>query len=72
MSAIMSQALDLVLYGMGTVFVFLTILVAVTILMSYLVNISQDLSKALVTESADPKKLAAIAAAVRLYRQSHE
>ena len=37
-STLISQGLDLMLYGMGTVFTFLTLLVAVTTLMSKVVN----------------------------------
>lgn len=37
-STLISQGLDLMLYGMGTVFTFLTLLVAVTTLMSKIVN----------------------------------
>ena len=37
-SQLISQGLDLMLYGMGTVFIFLTVLVAITNLMSTAVN----------------------------------
>ena len=37
-STLISQGLDLMLYGMGTVFTFLTLLVGVTTLMSKIVN----------------------------------
>jgi oxaloacetate decarboxylase gamma subunit len=37
-STLISQGLDLMLYGMGTVFTFLTLLVGVTTLMSKVVN----------------------------------
>jgi oxaloacetate decarboxylase gamma subunit len=37
-STLISQGLDLMLYGMGTVFTFLTLLVGVTTLMSTVVN----------------------------------
>jgi len=37
-SILISQGLDLMLYGMGTVFTFLTLLVGVTTLMSMIVN----------------------------------
>ena len=37
-STLISQGLDLMLYGMGTVFTFLTLLVGVTTLMSKTVN----------------------------------
>lgn len=37
-SQLISQGLDLMLYGMGTVFIFLTVLVAITSMMSATVN----------------------------------
>lgn len=37
-SQLISQGLDLMLYGMGTVFIFLTVLVAITTIMSATVN----------------------------------
>ena len=37
-SQLISQGLDLMLYGMGTVFIFLTLLVAITTFMSTTVN----------------------------------
>ena len=37
-SQLISQGLDLMLYGMGTVFIFLTVLVAITTIMSTAVN----------------------------------
>ena len=37
-SQLISQGLDLMLYGMGTVFIFLTLLVAITTIMSTTVN----------------------------------
>ena len=37
-STLISQGLDLMLYGMGTVFTFLTLLVGITTLMSVVVN----------------------------------
>ncbi len=37
-STLISQGLDLMLYGMGTVFAFLTLLVGITTLMSVVVN----------------------------------
>ena len=35
---LITQGVDLMLFGMGTVFVFLTALVGITLLMSYIVN----------------------------------
>jgi oxaloacetate decarboxylase gamma subunit len=37
-STLIAQGLDLMLYGMGTVFTFLTLLVGITTLMSMIVN----------------------------------
>lgn len=37
-STLITQGLDLMLYGMGTVFTFLTLLVGITTLMSMIVN----------------------------------
>jgi oxaloacetate decarboxylase (Na+ extruding) subunit gamma len=37
-STLITQGLDLMLYGMGTVFAFLTLLVGITSLMSVIVN----------------------------------
>ena len=37
-STLIAQGLDLMLYGMGTVFTFLTLLVGITTLMSMVVN----------------------------------
>ena len=62
----MSQALDLVLYGMGSVFIFLTVLVGVTMLMSYLIGVDRvPNDSGLPSGSMDPKLLAAISAAVK-------
>ena len=40
MPDLISQALNLVLYGMGSVFLFLTVLVGCTMLMSYLLGLT--------------------------------
>ena len=68
------QGLELVLFGMGTVFVFLTMLVFVTSLMSTLVlkfsaPIPQS-SKAV--SGSDPALMAVAAAAVKRYREDHK
>ena len=71
MPDLVAQALDLVLYGMGSVFVFLTVLVAVTTFMSYVLgltgnNLAEEAS--LPAEIVDPNILVAISAAVKRYR----
>jgi oxaloacetate decarboxylase gamma subunit len=67
----MYQALDLVLYGMSSVFVFLTVLVGATLLMSRLVNIVPVASDSEInSDPVDPRLLAAISAAVKQYRQT--
>jgi len=78
---LIDQGLDLMLYGMGTVFVFLTILVFATSLMSLLVNRlasnqgttnsgSNDNIATDSTQQPDPQVLAAIKAAISQHRQT--
>lgn len=72
-SDLMLQALDLALYGMGSVFVFLTLLVACTMLMSALVGAEPepDVPQESGSTPIQPAMLAAVAAAVRQYRTKH-
>jgi len=65
------------LYGMGTVFTFLTLLVAVTLVMSWLVNrlvpeemavISASAQVPLVSETIEPRIVNAIQAALDKHR----
>jgi oxaloacetate decarboxylase gamma subunit len=73
MPELVSQALDLVLYGMGSVFIFLTVLVGVTMLMSYLIGTDPTANEPGITSgSMDPKLLAAISAAVKRHRQNRQ
>jgi len=74
---IITQGLDLMLYGMGTVFTFLTLLVAVTLVMSWLVNrlvpeemavISASAQVPLVSETIEPRIVNAIQAALDKHR----
>ena len=68
MSSIVSQGLDLAIYGMGSVFFFLTVLVLATMLMS---KLTTSLSVTINDTSIDnnsKKKMAAIAAAIHLHR----
>ena len=70
---LLQQGVELMLYGMGTVFVFLTILVAATSIMSTLITrFSADEAApaaALTTDSTeDKKRLAIIAAAIHAHR----
>jgi len=65
------QGVNLAIYGMGSVFVFLTMLVGVTMLMSKLCG-EEPAAPASVTPAAsgaDPQLLAAISAAVSAYRR---
>ena len=73
MSDLMSQGLNLALYGMGTVFFFLTLLVVATMLMSRLVPVAeiepsagQEIER---QGGVDPKISAAIVAAIHQHRQ---
>ena len=64
---LLEQGLTLMLVGMGTVFVFLTLLVAATTLMSAL---TARLSPAPAAESTvSDEEVAAISAAINRYRQ---
>ena len=69
MSPLVSEGLNLALYGMGTVFVFLTLLVLATMLMSWLVAQQETAAvMALPTDSADARTIAAISAAIHRHR----
>ena len=69
MPELVSEGLNLALYGMGTVFVFLTVLVGVTHLMSWLVLRLSPQASAEQSAGIDASKLAAITAAVHQHRQ---
>jgi oxaloacetate decarboxylase gamma subunit len=65
MPPLVSEGLNLALYGMGTVFVFLTLLVLATMLMSRLVAHPETAAVvALPADSADARPMAAITAAI--------
>ncbi len=76
---LMQQGLDLMLYGMGSVFAFLTVLVIATVLMSALVRglfpDPEEVSSAAPAGGAaadtrpDPKTLKIIKAALEQHRQ---
>lgn len=67
MTPLFSEGLNLALYGMGTVFVFLTLLVFATRLMSWLVlRTAQEMPS---SEGIDTVKLAAITAAIHQHRR---
>ena len=68
MSSIVSQGLDLAIYGMGTVFFFLTALVLATILMSKLTASLTQHTDDISVDTTPNKKLAAIAAAIHQHR----
>lgn len=74
----MQQGLDLMLYGMGSVLVFLTILVVVTVLMSALmtrffpepeVKLPERSATDVGTTAVDDKLLAVIRAALEQHRK---
>jgi len=77
-SLLISQGLDLLLYGMGTVFTFLTLLVGITTAMSILVmkfakeeplevELSSNLAQ---SESVEPRIIKVIQAAIDQHRGS--
>lgn len=74
---LITQGVDLMLFGMGTVFVFLTALVGITSLMSYIVNnwfpedsdLEMDASISLgFSTKVDPKIVQAIQGAIDQHR----
>ena len=72
MSDLMSQGLDLALYGMGTVFFFLTLLIFATMAMSALLA-TQEVQRQEQENGSDQDRrvLAAITAAIQRYREQH-
>ena len=68
MSPLVSEGLNLALYGMGTVFVFLTVLVFATMLMSWLVLKTVPASQPEQSDTSNSKKMAAITAAIHAHR----
>ncbi len=67
---LLEQGLELMLAGMGTVFVFLTVLVFATTGMSALVRRFQPPVVA-ETDAVSEEEVAAITAAITLHRQKH-
>ena len=77
MSELMHQGLEMSLLGMGTVFLFLTLLVFATIAMSALVRPSESSPKVDVTANVDTRRAesvrrAAIMAAIHQYREENK
>ena len=69
MPPLVSEGLNLALYGMGTVFVFLTLLVLATMMMSWLVAPKETAAVvALRIDLAGDRKIAAITAAIHQHR----
>ncbi|MBD3648074.1 MAG: OadG family protein [Pseudomonadales bacterium] len=69
MTDLMAEGLGLALYGLGTVFVFLTFLVGATILMSFIALKLDPVDSPPAEEN--PDLLAASVAAVKAYRKRH-
>ena len=72
MSPIVSQGIELAVYGMGVVFVFLTLLIFATMMMSRLVQMTSSVEVSSPVPASSPaipaKKMAAVAAAVHQHR----
>ena len=74
--SLLGQGLELAAFGMGTVFVFLTLLILVTALMSHLAQavsplpsaLREKLVKASPTDLAEQELVAVIAAAISQHR----
>lgn len=72
MPELMSQGLDLALYGMGTVFFFLTLLVFATMAMSAMLPSADDPFMGQENDAVqDSRILAAITAAIHQYRKNN-
>ena len=67
-SDLMAQGIELMLAGMGTVFVFLSALVAATVLMSRLLTLIQK--PQIAAADADIEEIAVITAAIAQHRRS--
>jgi len=77
MSPMMQAGVELALYGMGTVFVFLTLLVLATMLMSRVILANTDFPVEPVPSTVDDtasskRRIAVISAAIARYRAEHE
>ncbi|MBO6702782.1 MAG: OadG family protein [Pseudomonadales bacterium] len=73
MSPLVSEGISLAMYGMGTVFTFLTVLIVVTQLMSWLVlRLQLEDPQQTETALAKQKKLAAITAAVHQHQHRQQ
>ncbi|MBT7176513.1 MAG: OadG family protein [Gammaproteobacteria bacterium] len=68
MPPLVSEGLNLALYGMGTVFVFLTLLVLATMLMSWLVTHRETATVVALPADSAGAKMAAITAAIHQHR----
>ena len=68
MPPLVSEGLNLALYGMGTVFVFLTLLVLATMLMSWLVTHRETATAGALPADSAGAKMAAITAAIHQHR----
>lgn len=71
MTPLVSEGLNLAIYGMGTVFVFLTLLVLVTMAMSSVVAMMGVPEAASAPAGSENKKIAAITAAIHAHRQKN-
>ena len=68
MPPLVSEGLNLALYGMGTVFVFLTLLVLATMLMSWLVTRRETAAVVALPADSAGATMAAITAAIHQHR----
>ena len=69
---LMNQGLELMLVGMGTVFVFLTALVGATTLMSHLaLRFQPEAAPSADSDEISAEEVAAITAAISQHRQRH-
>jgi oxaloacetate decarboxylase gamma subunit len=67
--SLLDQGLTLMIVGMGTVFVFLTVLV---VAMSLMARVVRRLTPVPPDPGASPEQVAAIAAAIAQHRKTHQ
>lgn len=75
METVIDKGLELAIFGMGTVFLFLTLLVGATTLMSWMIlkfEPEPQMAEQIAGQQMHARLLAAITAAVQQFRSDHE
>ena len=74
MGGLVQQGMELAALGMGTVFLFLSLLIGATMAMSRIILATEGAGATLdhTPDPVDPRELAAVTAAVHQFRAEHE